>query len=290
MKKIISITLAIAVLLSCSVMVSASENRDIQSVRETLISQGMPEDIVMSLPDTEIAKYTNVNEESITEHYYKFTPVEAGAATIGASSSQEYTVEEVSKQECMSAVSSQNGTQARGTIGSSYMQTTINATKISGRRYLISATYKWISTPIFKLTDYFALTIHDCMVLVPDTEYTLEQNDCISVYGAREYTNSWTDSLKKSGIGGHCMAVHMLPSDEYFTYHNFRGYMSFEAEIAEVGSNGVVNFAAYITYAHQTLVPSIGLSITLPKSVSATITPKISFDYLTDQENWTHRE
>lgn len=291
MKKIISILMILSLMLSCTVMASAAEITPNDAIREAMISYGMPEEIVKALPDTEISKYANIGQDSVIKRYYKFTENESETSVYSSTSTPAYTVEEVTEAECMAALATLDTAQPYGTIKESYMATTINATPIEGRRYLMSATYDWLSTPWFKLTDYFALTIHDCMVLVPDTEYTLEQNDYVSIYtGGTVKTNSWTDSLYASGVGGHCMAVHWIPSDDYYTYYNFRGYMSFEAEIAEVGSNGIVNFAAYITYAHQTLVPSIGLSVSLPKSVSASITPTASFDYLTDQKNWTHRE
>lgn len=291
MKKIVSILMMLSLMLSCTVMASAAEINSYKNIRATMISYGMPEEIVNSLPDAEIVKYSNIGQDSVTKHYYKFTEAESDSNVYRSANAPAYTVEEITEAECMAALATLDAAQPRGTIKESYMATTINATPLGGRRYLMSATYDWLSTPWFRLTDYFALTIHDCMVLVPDTEYTLEQNDYVSIYtGGNINTNSWDDSLYASGVGGHCMAMHWLESDDYYTYFNFRGYMSFEAEIAEVGSNGIVNFAAYITYAHQTLVPSIGLSVSLPKSVSASITPTVSFDYLTDQENWTHIE
>lgn len=291
MKKIISILMVLSLMLSCTVMASAAELTPNNAIRETMISYGMPKKIVNALPDEEIAKYANIEQDSVVKKYYRFTENESETSVYSSSKTPAYTVEEVTEAECMAALAALDTVQPRGTIKESYMETTINASPLGGRRYLMSATYDWLSTPWFQLTDYFALTIHDCMVLVPDTEYTLEQNDYVSIYtGGNIRTNSWEDSLYASGVGGHCMSVHWIPSDDYYTYFNFRGYMSFEAEIAEVGANGIVNYAAYITYAHQTLVPAIGISVSLPKSVSASITPTVSFDYLTDQENWTHRE
>ena len=291
MKKIISIIMVLSLMLSGTMTARAAEIDPNDEIRKAMISYGMPEEIVNALPDSEIAKYANIEQDSTIKRYYRFTENEAGVSAYSTAGTPAYTVEEVTEAECMAALAMLDAVQPYGTIKESYMETTINASHIEGRRYLISATYHWLSTPVFKSKDYFALTIHDCMVLVPDTEYTLEQNDYVSIFsGSTINTNSWTDSLQASGIGGHCMSMEWIPDDDYTTYFNFRGYMSFEAEIAEVGPNGKINFVAYIAYAHQTLLPTFGVTISLPKSVSATISPKRSFDYLTNQGNWTHTE
>ncbi len=294
MKKIISIFMLLSLMLGCTVMTSAAENNSNDAIRADMVAYGMPEEIVYALPDSEIAKYANITQESITKHYYRFTENENAASVCDtATDTLAYTVEEITETECMEGLAVLETVQPQGTIKESYMATTINATPVDGeeRRYLMSATYEWLSEPLIQAVDYFALTIDECMVIVPDTEYTLEQNDYVSIYsGSAINTHSWTDSLYASGIGGHCMTVSWLPDGEYYTYFNFRGYMSFEAEIAEVGSNGKVSFAAYITYAHKTIVPAINVSVSLSQGVSASITPTVSFDYLTDQGNWTHQE
>ena len=293
-KKIICAILVLSMMISCTLIVSATDVDDLDNIRNRMIAYGMPEKIVNSLPDSEVLKYANIASNSVEKHYYELEENTSELQSINSDSLSDSRVScvvtEITEEECMAALN-QNAVQPRGEIKKSYMAVTIDAVPIEGRRYLISATYDWLSTPIFKIKDYFALTVHDSMVLIPDTVYTLEQNDYVSIYsGSTIKTNSWEDSLYSSGIGGHCMIMHWMPDDDYTTYFNFRGYMSFEAEVAEVGPTGVVNSAAYITYAHKTLLPAIGFSVSLPLSASASISPAYAFDFFYDMKNFTHEE
>lgn len=287
MKKLVIAALALVFCVCLSVNVFANDDVDsIDRIRANMIMCGIPEDVVSGLPASEIEKYVNITPESVEKHYYKIT--ESNSDENSNEERKDYAFEEVTESDCVEAIEAE---QTRGTIGASYLSVTISTTHLSGRNYEISAAYQWLTIPIFQLTDYLALTIHDSMVLVPDTEYTMEQNDYVSIYsGSTVHTNSWEDSLYASGVGGHCMAIHWIPSDDYTTYFNFRGYIGFEARIAQVGQNGIVHSAAYITYAHQTLVPAFNVSVSLNMSVSASISPAISFDFMTKQKSFTYYE
>lgn len=287
MKKTINVIICLVMLFSMTVNAFASTvTIDYETIRKAMIEYGMPESVVNTLPDIEVAKYANIEATSVDKHYYKFTEID-NENMVRTSNHQEYTVEEVSEEECISAISE---ISPLGTIGSSYMETTITVARMSGRRYLVSATYRWISEPIFQINDYFGLSIHNNLVMIPDTVVTCSEYDYGSLYDSNIHTVSYFGGLINSGMNGHCMEVPWEKDDDYYTYMNFRGYMSYQVEVAEVGSNGTVNSLVYLVYAHKTLIPNFGVTFSYPTNAAISIGPSISFDYLYQTTSFTHYE
>lgn len=284
MKKLISIILAIYMLLSMSCFVCyAQAVNDLDIAKQNMRAFGFSEKAIEDLPDTEILKYLNVENSQKDETFFKITPKNIAENELMTLTLDDCVVEEVSKEEAMNPI------VTYGTIGSSYMMIERWCNQVSGREYFISARYEWLTEPFFQLRDYFAVTVSSNMSLTPNTVYTVEKHDNVSIYNGGEVEEVWyEDSLQKSGVGGYAMSVSIIPDTDYETNYNFRGYMSFNAKVGQISSTNQIN--VYTTYAHQTLVPSFNVGISLPAGACASITPASSFDFAQAYSTFYHYE
>lgn len=157
-------------------------------------------------------------------------------------------------------------------------------------KYHILAMYEWLIEPICRFTDYFAVTIHQGLVIIPGTEYALQQYDSVDPWNSIT-THTISGSIVASGVGGHCMSVYMPPvSSGDLGYCNFRGLLSYDVKVAEQPANGELDVAIYVTYGHHILVPSFSVGFTLSQGGYASITPTASFEYMNAQKNFTYQE
>lgn len=276
-------------LLNTAFMVKAdSDTLPINDIKEKMISIGMSANLVENLPDYIVEKYRNVTSENIVTSYYKVVEDEFDLlTTTNYEINENILVIPITEEECMAAIAN-NNIQPRGTIKESYLKLNTIASPVGGRRYVVSVSYEWLNPPIFKFTDYLALTIHETLVIVPDSEYSHTQ-----YYETNGTTGSVTlvennNAIFQSGIAGHCMAIQWAPSMGSIITYSYEGYLGYEVEIAMVGDDNIVSSLIYATYAHQTLIPSVGLSIDFMFNAHASITPKISFDYMNDTCNFTY--
>ena len=260
----------------------------INDIREKMISIGMSTNLVENLPDHIVEKYSNVTSENIITSYYKIVEAESDLLmTTNCEINENILVVPITEEECMMAIAN-NNIQPMGTIKESYLKLNTIASPVSGRRYVVSVSYEWLNPPFFNLTDYLALTIHETLVIIPDSEYShtqyYETDGTIGSFTLIENNNA----IVQSGLAGHCMAVQLVPSMGSITAFSFEGYLGYEVEIAMVGDSNTVSSIVYATYAHQTLIPSLGFSIDLALNTHASITPRVSFDYMYDTYNFTY--
>lgn len=288
-KKLFCIFLSMLLVVICGIPASASSLSKSDAIRAQMIACGLPEDTVRSLPDSEIEQYENIVSGLVSTHHYRIADQGTSAESVTYVNNVEtLTVTEISEEEWVRVLES---VSPQGLIGDSYLTIYEVITPLGGRDYKVSAFYSWDVLPFWRLNDYFALTIHDSLALVPDTEYSASFYDLTSngIIPTTQ-TVAVTDGIYYSGIGGHCMSVPLLSSNSAATYSNFHGYIGYTVRVAEVGEKGTINFAIYTIFAHRKIVPAISLSVDLNKNASASFSPATNFDFMTTIENYTHIE
>lgn len=305
-KRLLGLLLAITMLAGSTIYVSAEDVNNVDAIRNRMISYGMPVKIVNRLPDDIVMQYCNIEENDVNLRYFKYTEylnmtnIESSYSLNNVSVTKA-TITEITEEECYNALLQNNFAQPMGTIRESYMILGAQASNIEGRNYIVSATYVWLNNPICKLTDYFALTIHDTLAIVPNTEYAMLWHESITTItpGSYVYEESVVSEyyqMYASGVGGHCINTQVVPSitneedniQTTITNYGFCGYLKYDAVVAEVNPDGRIDSAVYATYAHRIFLPAIGISISLPTGVSASISPAYAFDFMHTTYNFEH--
>lgn len=284
MRKIVALFLTITLcanLILCRIAFADEVNLD--EIRDNMVAAGLDESLVYSMPKEQVLKYKQIALASCRTYYFKVSE---------DANSGESMIEEVTEAECLEAIAQDNLIETCASIDESYMELTICLTpsEEENGRYNVLTCYEWLREPVCRFNDYLAVTIHSGLVIIPDTEYAFQQYD--SVDSLNFYTtHSINGSVVESGVGGHCMSIALPPITSGDTrYYDFRGYLSYDIRVAEVGEDGQLHAAVYAAYAHHILVPSFTVGITLPKNWYASVTPTSSFDYMYEQMNFLYEE
>lgn len=157
-----------------------------------------------------------------------------------------------------------------------YLTTTLIATNLGGKEFLLKYDWEWNTTPVIVLKDVMAITHTNSVAQISGSEYAVYQYDDFGT----NVTNTdyyWTADVQNA-FG---MAFEFDLIGKYFTggSTNWRGHMAFRVNATPNNFEGWAN--VYGHYAHKIFSPGAGFSIG-SGGPSFSVTPSFSWDKATD--------